>query len=161
MLKLTSADSTMGSIPIWSRIRILLLLIAKFSECFIIHDSWRLGLISARGITGIFWHEDISAQEHFGTGAPVPKCLCRNVYVALHSAKMSMCQNVNVLKHPCAEMCQCCNIPVLNCPLCRNIPMLKCSRAEKSPWWNVCAEMSLAKMSGAEISPRLPEVIRR
>ena len=43
---------------------------------------------------------------------------------------------------------------------CQNIPMLKCSQtkcpcAKKSRQWNVCAEMTLAKMSGAKIIPSL------
>ena len=150
MLKLTSADSTMGPIPIlkshkdftfkvqqliffsrehlkfhtaclsslqltacamwpiplWSRKRILL--IGKFFECFIIHDSFRLGLISAIGISAWkFHHRNFLAWGHFGIGifphhghfgtvAPAPKCLCRNVYIALHSAKMSQCRNIPV-----------------------------------------------------------------
>ena len=153
----------MGSIPIWSRIRILLLLINKFSECFIIHDSWvkAWGLFQQEAfrhghfITGIFWHEDISAQDHFDTGAPVPKCLCRNVYIALHSAKMSMCWNILVLKCPSAVTSLFQNVHGAKINQCWNVLMTKCLRAEKSLWWNVCAEMSLAKTSGAEISPRL------
>ena len=89
--------------------------------------------------TWTFWHMEISA-------------LCRNVYIALHSAKMYMCQNVHVLKYRCAKISQFHNIPVPKRPWCRNIPMSKYSRAEKSPWLNVCRDMSLAEMSDAEMS---------
>ena len=50
--------------------------------------------------TGKFRHEDISAYEHFGTVAQVPKCLHRNVHIALRGVKISMCRNVQVLKYP-------------------------------------------------------------
>ena len=124
--------------------------------------------VSARGRygAGTFWHKDILAHVHLAQGHP-----CRNVYIALQSAKMYLCWNVLVPKYPCAIMFKCCNVPVLKRPLCQNILMPKCSRAKmfscrnvllpqcpstkKSLWWNVSAEMSLAEMSGAEISPRL------
>ena len=44
----------------------------------------------------IFRHMDISAR------VPMLKCLCQNVYIALRSANMYMCQNVHVPKYPCA-----------------------------------------------------------
>ena len=69
--------------------------------------------------TWIFRHGDISEEGHFGSGtfrlmdilengrfstvthfSTVPKCLCRNIYIALAFA---WCQNFPVPKRPCAE----------------------------------------------------------
>ena len=71
---------------------------------------------SARGSfgTGTFWHGEVSAHGHFGTVAQVPKCLCRNVHIALQGAKISMCRNVQVLKYP-----------VPKCPWCLIFGMRK------------------------------------
>ena len=67
-----------------------------------------------------FQNKDISAHGHFSKGALVLKCLCWNVHV---------------LKYPCAEISQCCEIPVPKRPWCRNIPMPKYS----------CIKMSACK----------------
>ena len=82
-----------------------------------------------------FWHGYFLAHGHFGTGAPLPKCLYW----------FAQCQNIHVLKLPCAEISLCQNVPVPKCPWCRHIPMAKCSCAEmspmiKCPWWNVCCQ---------------------
>ena len=131
--------------------------------------TFRHGEFSARGIfgTGTFRHGDISAHGHFGTVAQVPKCLCRNVYIALQGAKISMCRNVQVPKYPCAEMFLCQKFLVPKIPRaekspCRNVPVLKHPSAgtsaapngacaEMFPWWNIRAEMTLAKMFRAEM----------
>ena len=83
---------------------------------------------SACGLFGTwtFRHGDISAHGHFGTVAQVPKCLCRNVHIALQGAKISMCRNVQVPKYPCAEMFR-----------CRKFLVPKIPRAENSPCWNL------------------------
>ena len=100
--------------------------------------------------TGTFLFKDILAHGHFGTGAPVPKCLCQNLYIALQSAKMYMCQNVHVPKYPCVKMSQCRNVPVSKRPWCRNIPMLKCSRAKMSS----CLKIPVMKCLCRNISCR-------
>ena len=83
---------------------------------------------SARGRfgTGTFWHGDISAHGHFGTVAQVPKCLCQNVHIALQGAKISISQNIPVLKCSGVEK-----------SLSRKFPMLKHSNVEKSICQNV------------------------
>ena len=91
---------------------------------------------------GIFWHHgrfdtgtlphwDILEHGHFGTWKFQHRG--RNVYFALHSSKMYICQNVPVLKYSCGEISQCRNIPVPKHPWCGNIPMPKYSHAKKSP----------------------------
>ena len=94
-------------------------------------DMWIFwhGDFSARGIfgTGTFRHGDISAHGHFGTVAQVPKCLCRNVHIALQGAKISLCQNVPVPKIPRAKN-----------SLCRKGPLPKRPRVETSICQNVC-----------------------
>ena len=82
--------------------------------------------------TKIFQHMDILAQGH----------LWRNVYIALHDAKMYMSQNVHVPKYPCAQMFQCCKVPVPKRPLCQNILMPKFSRAKIFSCRNVLAPKS-------------------
>ena len=54
-----------------------------------------------------------------------------------------------VPKCPCAEIALCRNVHVSKCPRCRyvHVPKRPGSR-------NVCAEMSIAEMLGAEMSPR-------
>ena len=131
--------------------------------------TFRHGEFSARGIfvTGTFRLGDISAHGHFGTVAQVPICLCRNVHISLQGAKISMRQNVQVPKYPCAEMFRCRKFLVPKIPRaentpCRNVPVLKSPSAETSavpngacaemfPWWNIHAEMTLAEISGSEM----------
>ena len=128
-------------------------------------------------ITGTFWHEDISAQEHFrmaifwhhgrftmGTlkhwdilakwyfstctfGTRVP--MLQSLYC------FADCQNVHMLKHPCPKYCcaiifYCCNQNFHGTEIYPywNVLVPKCPSSKQSPWWNVHAEMS-----GAEISP--------
>ena len=89
-----------------------------------------------------FWH------RHFSTCATVPKgpCAkmspCRNV----HDAEKSLCWKVPVLKSPCTE-----TSTETKCPCARTPTGPKRASAEMSWWWNVCAEMSLAEMLGAEM----------
>ena len=117
-------------------------------------SSWGLfGImeISAHGRygTGTFRHKDILTHGRFGTctfwhlakqyrHVHVPKYPCSSAVTSpcrnIHGAKKYPCQNVLVPKYPCAE---------------------------KSPWWNVRAEMSPAEMSGAEISLNLRPNIRK
>ena len=87
--------------------------------------------------TRTFRHRDISAHRHFDTVAQVPKCLCRNIHIALQGAKISMCRNVQVPKYPCAEMFRCRKFLVPKIPRaenspCRNVPVLKCPSAGTS-----------------------------
>ena len=101
-----------------------------------------------------FWHWEISppykAIGHFGTDilakcVTVPKCsFSRNIYVPkCPCEERSLCQNIQMPKFPCAEefTCQIVSLPKLH--------------AEMFLGWNVRAEMSLAEMSGSDISPSL------
>ena len=170
MLKLTSADSTMGSIPIWSRIRILLLLINKFSECFIIHDSWvkAWGLFQQEAFRHGLHHRNFLAWGYFGTRSFWHRCTCAKMSVQKCLYCFAQCQNVHVLKHPCAEMSQCRNISVPKCPWCQNKPMLKCSHDKMSSCWKVpvmkclCRNVSCQNVR-CRNKPKtsIPEVIRR
>ena len=112
--------------------------------------------------TWTFRHRDISAHGHFGTVAQVPKCLCRNVHIALQGAKISMCLNVQLPKHPVLKHPWCQNVPMQKSPCVEKSMETKCPCAGKSAgpkhahakmpqWWNVHAEMSLAEMSGAKM----------
>ena len=76
----------------------------------------------------------------------VPKCPCAETSkVPKHPcAEMSP-----VPKCPCAEIALCRNVHVSKCPQCQNVHVPKRPRSR-----NVCAEMSIAKMLGAEMSPR-------
>ena len=96
----------------------------------------------------MFWHGDVTALGHFGTWTfrhmeiSAQGHWCRNVYFALHSSKMYMCQNVHVLKYPCGEISQCHNIPAPKRPWCRNITHAKIFSCRKVPVmkclsWNV------------------------
>ena len=110
--------------------------------------------------------------------ARVEMCTCRKVPVPKRAgAEKSPCRKNPVPKrarvgisqmpkHFCAEMFRCRKVPVPKSPRaekapCRNVPVLKCPSAETSaapngaragmlPWWNICAEMTLAEMSRAE-----------
>jgi hypothetical protein len=53
-------------------------------------------------------------------------------------------------KHPCVEIFQCPNIPVSECLFGQNVHVLKRPLRQ-----NVCAEMSLAKMSLGKMIPSL------
>ena len=91
--------------------------------------------VSAQGPygTGTFGHMDVLAHVHFGI-------VQSNIDI---SSQVPLCQNVHVLKYFCVKMSQCCNVSVPKRPWCWKVLMPKCS----------CAEMSLAQMSGAKISP--------
>ena len=97
--------------------------------------------------TRIFQHIDILTQ---GTRAEisVPKCLC-----CFERCQNVHCQNTHAPKCFSAMMFLCQNVHGAKIYPCQNVVVPKCPRAEKSPWWNVRAEMSLAEMSGAQISP--------
>ena len=108
------------------------------------------------GLHGKLGHwNNILAQGYFGTWtyqhrAPMPKCLCRNVYIDLQGVKMYMIQNVHVLKYLCAEISQCSAIMSLRqnvygakIYLCQNVVVPKCP-CLKSP----CDEMSMPKCQG-------------
>ena len=82
--------------------------------------------------TGTFRHGDILAHGHFGTVAQVPKCLCRNVHIALQGAKISMCWNVQVPKYPRGEMFWCWKVHLPERSQCQTVHVLKCSRDEAS-----------------------------
>ena len=95
-------------------------------------------------------HGDVTALEHFGTEAPMPKCLRQNVYIALHDAQMYMCRNIHVPKYPCAEMFKC--SAVFKCSPCAEMSMVpKYTHAEMFSCWNVLVpkisrdEMSVPK----------------
>ena len=93
--------------------------------------------------TGTFGHKNILVHEHFGRRMSVAKYL----YCFPH------CQNVHEPKYPCVKMFQYRNVPVLKHLWSQIILIMKCPCAQKSLWWSVVAEMSLAEMSGTEISP--------
>ena len=91
---------------------------------------------------------------------PVPKCpsanmsQCQNVPMPKYpSAEMSLCRNYLVPKSPSAEKSPCWNVHGDKIFMCRNVHEPKSTHAEKFQWWNVLAKMSLAEMSGVEISP--------
>ena len=114
-------------------------------------------------------HEDISAQEHFGMGI-----IWHHGYFGMGILRhwniseqgyfskwkylycFARCQNVHMPKRPCAETSMCQNLHVpkyLSAKMfnCHNVNG-SCPCAKKSPWWNVRAEMYIAKMSGVKIS---------
>ena len=137
-------------------------------ECFDM-GNFRHWEFSARGIFGTwtFRHRDISAPEHFGTwifwhlakqygrfGTDIsaPVLLCRNVHVPkCPRAEMFLCRKFLVPKSPRAEKSPCRNVPVLKCPSAGTSAAPNGARAEMFPWWNICAEMTLAKMFRAEM----------
>ena len=82
----------------------------------------------------------------------VPKCPCAETSkVPKHPcAEMSP-----VPKCPCAEIALCRNVHVSKCPRCRKVHVPKRPRSR-----NVCAEMSIAEMLGAEMSPRHPQQVQ-
>ena len=72
----------------------------------------------------------------------IPKYPCAKMFLCqkflvlkIPRAEMSPCQNVSMLEHPCAEMSA--------------APNAVC--AKMFLWWNIRAEMTLTKTSGAEI----------
>ena len=88
---------------------------------------------------------------------PVPKNSCAEMSTMpkYPSATRPQCQKVHVPKClPCR------NIHLPKCPPCRNVHVSKCLQCwnlhvPKHPRrWNVYAEMSIAEMSGAEMSQR-------
>ena len=85
-------------------------------------------------------HWDILGLECFETFTFWLRAKQYRHFVIDISARVPLCQNVHVSI----------------CPWCGKIPMqndfvLKCPCAEKSLWWNVHTEMSLAEISGAKI----------
>ena len=114
--------------------------------------------------TWIFRHGDLSAEGHFGSGTfrlmdILAKWTFQHSNTFQHCAKMSVpkhlycfawCQNFPVLKRPCAETSMETEFP---CAGTSTEP--KSSHAEMFLWLNFRAEMSLAEMSGAKISPSL------
>ena len=106
------------------------------------HHTWflseGLGLISARGISAwTFHHRNFLAWGHFGTRTFWHRGTCAKMSVQKCLYCFAQCQNVHVLKHPCAEMSQCRNISVPKCPWCQNKPMLKCSHDKMYSCWKV------------------------
>ena len=129
--------------------------------------------------TGTFWHRNISTHGCFGTGkfrhhakqyghrqfgtcAEMWYCAKTSILPKYPCAEMFQCQNVPVPKDPHAEISRCRNIPVPKNSFCRKIHVpnnllaemsmeTKCPHAEMILWWNICAKMSLAEMSGSEI----------
>ena len=104
-------------------------------------DVTALGHFSTR----IFWHVDVSGHVHFSTEQSNIKHFGTDIL-----AWVPLRQNVHIPKHPCDEMCQCHNVPVLKCPWYRKIPMLKCSHAEMSS----CRKVPVMKCSCRNVSCR-------
>ena len=113
--------------------------------------------ISAQGYFGTwtFWHMDILApckaiwtfrHRHFGTCATLPKC---------PHAEIFLCWKFLVPKIPHAEKSPGWNVPVLKCPSARTYAAPNGARAKMFPWWNICAEMTLAEMFHATMVYRL------
>ena len=115
--------------------------------------------------TRIFRHMDILAHLHFDTVQSNTDILAQTF--------RPLCQNVHVPKYPCAQMSQCCNVPVPKCSWCGKIPMLKCSHTEmslcqkvpvmKCPCRNVRCRNKLkpirkGRMRGAAGNPPLPRI---
>ena len=105
-------------------------------------------------------HRDFAAWGYFGTRTfqygyffGSMDVLAQGTHVVY--AKMSMCRNILVPKCPSAVISLYRNVHVAEIYSYWNVVVPKCPRAEKSPWWNVHAKMSLAKMIGDKISPRL------
>ena len=90
---------------------------------------------------------EISSQEFFGTRT-FRHGHFSTPWTFWHCGAQNVCAEMSILL---------CTVPKCQC---WNVLVTKCPHAEKSPWWNVCAEMSLSKMIGAKISPRLPEILR-
>ena len=105
--------------------------------------TFQHGEFLAWGIFGTrnFWHLNISAQGYFGTLQSNMDVSAQTFRHLCYCAKMSPCQNIQVLKCPCAEKSLCGKVHVPNSPWSQNVHVLKCICL-----WNVCAEMSLAKM---------------
>ena len=138
-----------------------------WQEHFNMGIFWHHGRFSAleHFSTRIFWHMDILAHLHFDT-------MQSNIDILAQTFR-TLCQNVHVPKYPCAQMSQCCNVPVPKCSWCGKIPMLKCSHTEmslcqkvpvmKCPYRNVRCRNKLepirkGQMRGAAENPPLPRI---
>ena len=105
--------------------------------CFGMGTFWHVdfsgqGLFALFGM-GTFWHGDISSLGYAGLDISTKWMLWRrNSFqnITLYGAKNYMCRNVHLLKYPCHEMSQSCNIPVRNIhgaeiSVSRNVPVPK------------------------------------
>ena len=116
--------------------------------------------------TCTFWHCRRSGRQTFQHGNISTWGLfgMRNFW---HYLLLTMCRNVQVPKHPCAEMFRCPKFLVPKIPCaenspCQNVTVLKSPSAGTSaapndacakmfPWWNIRVEMTLAEMFRAEM----------
>ena len=98
-----------------------------------------------------FRHLHISAHGYFGTLQSNMDISAQTFRHLCYCAEMSMCRNVPVPKSPRAEKSPCRNVPVLKCPSAGMSAALNGACAEMFPWWNICAEMTLAEMFRAKM----------
>ena len=105
--------------------------------------------------TGTFRHINMTAHVHFGTALSNIDISIQIFWHGRPYAETSMCRNILVPKCPSAVTSLCRNVHGAQLYSCQNVVVLKSPSDEKCLRWNVHAEMSVAEMSGAEISLRL------
>ena len=102
--------------------------------------------------TGIIWHLGKQYGCRFGKDILAPVLLCRNVHVPkCPHAKMFLCRKFLVPKSPGANKSPYRNVLVLSCQSAGTSAVPNGAHTEMFPWWNICAEMTLAKMFHAKM----------
>ena len=123
--------------------------------------TFQHGEILARWIFGTmnFQHRNISAAHgYFGTLQSNMDVSAQTFWHLCYCAKMSMCQNVPMPRHSCAKNSLNQKIPMSKCShvkrsICQNVSSAEwCTYLKMFPWWNICAEMTLAKSKCSKCS---------
>ena len=137
-----------------------------FSTCMFWPCTWTF-LVQGLFGTGTFWHKEFLApwifrhlniltHVYFGTLQSNMDVLAQTFWHLCYCTEMSMCRNapcrnVPLLKIPHVENSPCRNVPVLKLPSAGTSKVPNGALAEMVPWWNIRAEMTIAKISGAEM----------
>ena len=108
----------------------------------------------------IFWQSGcFGTWAYFGIGAKIllsncPYCCasCQNIHLPKFSrAEMFLRQKFLMPKSPRAEKSPCRNVPMLKCPSAGTSAAPNGACAKMFPWWNIRAEMTLAKIFRAQM----------
>ena len=121
-------------------------------HCSVLRTFWQMDVSTQeRFKMGTFWHGGFLAWGIFSTMDILARYIWAPENFICPCAKTNSYQNVPVPKIPCAEKFLCQNSPVLKRPSARMsaAPISMC--VEMLPWWNICAKIPLAKISGIKM----------